>query len=155
MTRKTVQKKNNTISLQKTKDIELSIQFSLDGFSFCVLDTDTKENIYFKEYQFEKTFLQEVKEQGVMGSKRAHRLVEIPPGDPKQQEQPTPDLLWHMCPIKYLQREFSTCLLDAFCSAMHDFGCMLVVVALRPYLKSEWLSAGNKNVWGDFSNQVN
>jgi hypothetical protein len=55
MTKKTVQKKNNTISLQKTKDIELSIQFSLDGFSFCVLDTDTKENIYFKEYQFEKT----------------------------------------------------------------------------------------------------
>ena len=50
-----MQKKNNTISLQKTKDIELSIQFSLDGFSFCVLDTDTKENIYFKEYQFEKT----------------------------------------------------------------------------------------------------
>ena len=50
-----MQKKNNTISLQKTKDIELSIQFSLDGFSFCVLDADTKENIYFKEYQFEKT----------------------------------------------------------------------------------------------------
>ena len=50
-----MQKKNNTFSLQKTKDIELSIQFSLDGFSFCVLDTATKENIYFKEYQFEKT----------------------------------------------------------------------------------------------------
>ena len=55
MTKKTVQKKNNKISLQKTKDIELSIQFSLDGFYFCILDTNTKENIYFKEYQFEKT----------------------------------------------------------------------------------------------------
>lgn len=55
MTKKTVQKKNNKISLQKTKDIELSIQFSLDGFSFCILDTNTKENIYFKGYQFEKT----------------------------------------------------------------------------------------------------
>lgn len=50
-----MQKKNNKISLQKTKDIELSIQFSLDGFYFCILDTNTKENIYFKEYQFEKT----------------------------------------------------------------------------------------------------
>ena len=50
-----MQKKNNKISLQKTKDIELSIQFSLDGFSFCIIDTNTKENIYFKEYQFEKT----------------------------------------------------------------------------------------------------
>ena len=55
MTKETVQKKNNKISLKKTKDIELSIQFSLDGFSFCVLDSKTQKDIYFTQYQFEET----------------------------------------------------------------------------------------------------
>ena len=55
MIKKTVQKKISKISLKKTKDIILSIQFSLDGFSFCVTDTETKEKIYFTEYQFEET----------------------------------------------------------------------------------------------------
>ncbi len=55
MTKETVQKKNNKFSLKKTKDIELSIQFSLDGFSFCVLDSNTKKDIYFTQYQFEET----------------------------------------------------------------------------------------------------
>jgi hypothetical protein len=50
-----VQKKNNIISLEKIKDIALSIQFSLDGFSFCVLDTVSKKEIYFKEYIFPET----------------------------------------------------------------------------------------------------
>ncbi len=55
MTEKTVQKKNSNISLKKTKDIALSIQFSLDGFSFCVSDTRTKKDIFFTEYLFEET----------------------------------------------------------------------------------------------------
>ncbi len=55
MIKKTVQKKNNKISLKKSKDIDLSIQFSLDGFSFCVLDSKTKEDIYFTQYQFKRT----------------------------------------------------------------------------------------------------
>ncbi|MDD7914402.1 DUF3822 family protein [Polaribacter ponticola] len=55
MIKETVQKKNNNISLKNTKDRELSIQFSLDGFSFCVLDINTKRNVYFKEYLFEET----------------------------------------------------------------------------------------------------
>ena len=50
-----MQKKNNKISLKKSKDIDLSIQFSLDGFSFCVLDSKTKEDIYFTQYQFKRT----------------------------------------------------------------------------------------------------
>jgi hypothetical protein len=50
-----VQIKSSTISLEKTKDIELSIQFSLDGFSFCVLNTITKKDIYFTTYKFEET----------------------------------------------------------------------------------------------------
>ena len=50
-----VQKKNNKISLEKTKDIDLSIQFSLDGFSFCISDTTTKKDIYFTSFQFDET----------------------------------------------------------------------------------------------------
>ena len=48
-------KKTSKISLKKTKDIALSIQFSLDGFSFCVIDTVTEEKIYFTEYKFAET----------------------------------------------------------------------------------------------------
>ncbi|TXD64661.1 DUF3822 family protein [Polaribacter glomeratus] len=55
MIKKTVQKKTSKISLQKTKNIALSIQFSLDGFSFCVTDSETQEKIYFTAYQFEET----------------------------------------------------------------------------------------------------
>ena len=55
MTKKTVQKKSSTISLKKTKDIALSIQFSLDGFSFCVSNILTKKDLFFTEYLFEET----------------------------------------------------------------------------------------------------
>lgn len=48
-------KKTSNISLKKTKDIALSIQFSLDGFSFCVVDTTTKKICHFTAYQFEET----------------------------------------------------------------------------------------------------
>lgn len=50
-----MQKKKSKISLKKTKDIALSIQFSLDGFSFCVVDSITKETIFFTEYLFRET----------------------------------------------------------------------------------------------------
>ena len=55
MIEKTNLKKNNINSLKEIKDKELSIQFSLDGFSFCVLDLSTKKSIYFKEYLFKKS----------------------------------------------------------------------------------------------------
>ena len=55
MTKKTVQKKSSNISLKKTKDIALSIQFSLDGFSFCVSDIQTKKDLFFTEYEFNTT----------------------------------------------------------------------------------------------------
>ncbi len=50
-----VQKKNNKNYLVQTKDIALSIQFSLDGFSFCVSDFVSKKKIFFTEYLFDKT----------------------------------------------------------------------------------------------------
>lgn len=50
-----MQKKNSNISLKKTKDIALSIQFSLDGFSFCVSDFLTKKDLFFKEHLFDET----------------------------------------------------------------------------------------------------
>ena len=48
-------KKSNSTATQKVKDITLSIQFSLDGFSFCTINTDSKEKSLFKKYTFEKT----------------------------------------------------------------------------------------------------
>ena len=52
MIEKMVLKNNNTVSLQKTKDIILSIQFSLDGFSFCTSNSASKEKLFFKKYTF-------------------------------------------------------------------------------------------------------
>jgi hypothetical protein len=49
-----VQKKNSDITLINTKDTELSIQFNLDGFSFCISNNATKETLYFSEYIFEE-----------------------------------------------------------------------------------------------------
>jgi len=55
MTKKIVIKKNNTIRfLENIKDLDLSIQFSLNGFSFCITDNSTKENVYFSEFSFEE-----------------------------------------------------------------------------------------------------
>jgi hypothetical protein len=54
MIEKKVQKKSSKTSLKKTKDIALSIQFSLGGFSFCVSDFLTKEALFFSEYLFEQ-----------------------------------------------------------------------------------------------------
>ncbi len=47
--------KNNSTTLQKTKNIMLSIQFSLDGFSFCISDIASNKNVHFKNYVFEAT----------------------------------------------------------------------------------------------------
>ena len=52
MTKKIVVKKNSNITLSNTKDTKLSIQFNLDGFSFCITNINTKETIYFSEYHF-------------------------------------------------------------------------------------------------------
>ncbi|MEP2170624.1 DUF3822 family protein [Polaribacter sp.] len=45
-------KKNSNITLSNTKDTKLSIQFNLDGFSFCI--TNTAETLYFADYIFEE-----------------------------------------------------------------------------------------------------
>ncbi|WP_397447894.1 DUF3822 family protein [Polaribacter sp. R77954] len=44
--------KSNSTTLQKTKNITLSIQFSLGGFSFCISNTDTQKKVLFKDYPF-------------------------------------------------------------------------------------------------------
>ncbi|WP_237587851.1 DUF3822 family protein [Polaribacter sargassicola] len=48
-------KNNSNNSISNTKDTKLSIQFNLDGFSFCITDFVTKETVYFSEYLFEET----------------------------------------------------------------------------------------------------
>ncbi len=52
MTKKTVLIKKSNTSIESTKNLELSIQFSLDGFSFCIEDSLKKRDIYFTEYSF-------------------------------------------------------------------------------------------------------
>lgn len=36
-----------------TKNLEISIQFSLDGFSFCIANATTKKDLYFGQYSFD------------------------------------------------------------------------------------------------------
>ncbi|WP_235318210.1 DUF3822 family protein [Polaribacter sp. Hel1_85] len=47
-------KKNSNITLLNTKDTKLSIQFNLDGFSFCITNNVSKETSYFSQYIFEE-----------------------------------------------------------------------------------------------------
>ncbi|MCF6350666.1 MAG: DUF3822 family protein [Flavobacteriaceae bacterium] len=44
--------KSNHLDLKKIQHKEISIQFSLDGFSFCVFDSDLQEFIIFHKYEF-------------------------------------------------------------------------------------------------------
>ena len=52
--KKQVTTKKNNITLINIKDSKLSIQFNLDGFSFCITNNTTKEVLYFSEYQFDE-----------------------------------------------------------------------------------------------------
>lgn len=52
MIKKIVTKNNNLTSLTKSVHKKLSIQFNLDGFSFCISDTTENKDIYFKKYTF-------------------------------------------------------------------------------------------------------
>lgn len=54
MINKNVIKKSSTISLRDIKDTKLSIQFNLDGFSFCITDNTSEEILYFYEYLFKE-----------------------------------------------------------------------------------------------------
>ncbi|PQJ74052.1 hypothetical protein BTO13_01640 [Polaribacter gangjinensis] len=50
-----MKKSRSNISLKNTNNKILSIQFSLDGFSFCVSDLFSKEISYFADYTFDET----------------------------------------------------------------------------------------------------
>lgn len=54
MTNRKVIKNNSNTTLINIKDTKLSIQFNLDGFSFCITNNTTKEVVYFSEYLFEE-----------------------------------------------------------------------------------------------------
>ncbi len=53
MTKQTVQKKTINNNLETTQK-DISIQFSLDGFSFCISDTSTKSPVCFTNYTFKE-----------------------------------------------------------------------------------------------------
>jgi|TARA_B110000908_G_scaffold20017_1_gene22600 hypothetical protein len=50
-----VQKKTIKTTLEKSNNHKLSIQFTLDGFSFCITNLDSQEIVHFCAYTFPKT----------------------------------------------------------------------------------------------------
>tara|TARA_B110001469_G_scaffold127224_1_gene147289 strand:- start:4378 stop:5196 length:819 start_codon:yes stop_codon:yes gene_type:complete len=50
-----VQKKIIKTTLEKSNNHKLSIQFTLDGFSFCITNLDSQEIVHFCAYTFPKT----------------------------------------------------------------------------------------------------
>ena len=52
---KEVQIKKSNTPLKYTEKSRLSIQFNLDGFSFCISNISYEEDVYFSEYQFNET----------------------------------------------------------------------------------------------------
>lgn len=52
---KKVQKKIIKTTLEKSNNHKLSIQFTLDGFSFCITNLDSQEIVHFCAYTFPKT----------------------------------------------------------------------------------------------------
>ncbi|NVJ88820.1 MAG: DUF3822 family protein [Flavobacteriaceae bacterium] len=55
MIKETVQKKKSNTSTENSRNLKLSIQFSLDGFSFCISDLDKNEDVFFTEYTFDSS----------------------------------------------------------------------------------------------------
>jgi hypothetical protein len=55
LTIKKVTKKTINTTLEKSNHHQLSIQFTLDGFSFCITNLDSKKTLHFCEYTFEKS----------------------------------------------------------------------------------------------------
>lgn len=54
MMQKTRKRKNSFLEIQQIENKQLSIQLSLDGFSFCIIDLSLRELIHFESFQFEK-----------------------------------------------------------------------------------------------------
>jgi hypothetical protein len=101
-------------------------------------------------HQFDPSLLTEIKEQGVKGSCHACKFIPIPPGKSKTGALPPNELLHFMRRCKFQQGSNSTCLLDAFCSAMHDFGCTQQVYLLQTNQEAGGISQASKNAWSTF-----
>jgi hypothetical protein len=92
---------------------------------------------------------------------QAWRLITVPPGNSRDKLELPPDhLVEYMRESKFQQGKNTTCLFDAFCSAMHMFGCDAQVDSLRTAVSNKTtpgklLSQANVLVWGDFNMLVN
>jgi hypothetical protein len=107
------------------------------------------------EGQFEPAFVRSVKDQAIAGYHNSRALIPVPPGDAKQQDKPDECLVFFLRPCKYQQKQKSTCLIDAFCSAIVAFGCLSQVKALREDPECQLVSAACKNIWDVFGKLVN
>ena len=105
--------------------------------------------------QFEPGFVRGVKDQAITGYHNSRALIPVPPGDTKQQDKPDECLVFFLRPCKYQQKKKSTCLIDAFCSAIVAFGCSLQVKALREDPDCQLVSAACLNIWDVFGKLVN
>lgn len=50
----TRKRKNSFLEIKQIENKQLSIQLSLDGFSFCIIDLNLRELIHFESFQFDK-----------------------------------------------------------------------------------------------------
>jgi hypothetical protein len=126
--------------------------YYVPGTSYFSLVSLRDEWVY---HQFKQKFLEAVKEQGLGGLKNAVGMIPVPPGDAKEQDLPRNELIYFMCATKFLQKGASTCLLDASCSAMHEFGCVRQIEQLRKNPLGNRVSAANQNIWSDLVGLVN
>jgi hypothetical protein len=108
--------------------------------------------------EFDPTFLRKIKEHTVEGSvaRRSRKVfVTIPPGAATTKTIPASSLIHYMRRCKYQQGSKTTCLMDAYCSAMFDFGCMTQVMKLRTAPGVGDINQTSSTFWMDFGNLVN
>lgn len=105
--------------------------------------------------EFEPGLLKEIKETAIHGIRTTRKFIPIPPGSSKNQSLPPAALLHFLRNCRFQQGKDSTCLVDCFCSAMYDFGCLKEVEQLRNHPDCVGLNQMNTSVWSDFGNLVN
>jgi hypothetical protein len=105
--------------------------------------------------EFDPTLLTEVINQGVRGLRPSQKFIPIPPGSFKNQPLPPSTLLHYLRRSRFQQGTKSTCLLDCFCSAAYDLGCIQNVEAVRAHPGCPSLHQANMLIWNDFGNLVN
>jgi hypothetical protein len=108
--------------------------------------------------EFDPQWLRETKEHAVEGltaRRSKKRFVTIPPGVADSKAIPPSSLIHYMRRCKFQQGRSTRCLMDAFCSAMFDFGAMNQVMQIRKAPDFHCINQSNSTFWVNFVNLVN